>query len=88
MGYSTSKATKKNTDIADEAYGVVGSFLGITFGWSAASVYKNFYEIRSNWHRVPSIFRIPIVGGLIGFFFVIQRALTYLLRRIFPKKTP
>jgi hypothetical protein len=88
MGYSTSKGTKKNSEIADEAYGVAGSFLGITLGWSVASIYKNFYEIRSNWHRVPSNLRIPFVSGLIGFFFVILRTLNYLRKRIFPKRDP
>ena len=87
MGYSTSKHRKTNSQFADEAYSIAGTFLGVTFGWTSASIYRNYYEIRSNWHRVPSKWRIPSVTGIIGMSIILTRALSYILRRIAPKKT-
>lgn len=88
MGYFTSKHRKTNSQFADEGYGIAGTFLGVTFGWTSASIYRNYYEIRSNWHRVPQKWRIPSVTGVIGMSIILTRALSYILRRIAPKKKP
>ena len=86
MGYAASKGGKLNSQIPDEAYGVVGSFLGVVFGATSASIYKNYYEIRSEWHRYPKKMRAPLIVGSFGVSYVIVRAVGYILKRIFFKK--
>ena len=88
MGYTTSKHRKTNSPFADESYGIAGTFFGVILGWTSASIYKNFYEIRSNWHRVPQKWRLPSITGVVGISIILTRALSYILRRITPKKSP
>ncbi|HAX71007.1 MAG TPA: ATP-binding protein [Anaerolineales bacterium] len=88
MGYSTAKHRPDNNQNSNESYGIAGTIFGVTLGWTSASIYRNYYEIRSNWHRVPPKWRIPSVTGIIGISIILTRALSYILRRIAPKKKP
>lgn len=88
MGYSTAKHRPDNNQNSNESYGIAGTIFGVTLGWTSASIYRNYYEIRSNWHRVPPKWRIPSVTGIIGMSIILVRALSYILRRIAPKKKP
>lgn len=39
------------------AIGMAGTIFGGVIGFSAGSLYKDMYEIRSDWHRVPPLLR-------------------------------
>lgn len=43
------------------AAGLAGTLVGGVIGGAMGSVYRNFYEIRSNWNRIPSEMRLPLV---------------------------
>ena len=86
MGYTASKGSKLNNQIPGEAFGIVGSLLGIVLGSTSASVYRNYYEIRSYWHRYPPKLRVPLTVGSFGLSYILVRAAGYILKRIFLKK--
>jgi hypothetical protein len=86
MGYSTAKHRPDNNQNSNESYGVAGTILGVTLGWTSASIYRNFYEIRSNWHRVSPKWRIPSIVGIFGISIILTRALSYILKHIFSRK--
>lgn len=43
------------------ATGIAGLLVGGLMGGAMGSVYKDFYEIRSNWNRIPPKMRLPLV---------------------------
>jgi hypothetical protein len=68
--------------------GMTGAFFGGTLGFSAGSTYKNVYEIRSGWHRVPAILRIPIIVGSFAFAATVVRAAGFVLKKILLRPKP
>ncbi len=87
MGFNSIKNRHKIPDIPEMAVpaGLAGGILGATTGWASAKIYKDFYEIRSYWHKVPTLFRFPAIIASFGMVFILFRALGYIFFRILPK---
>jgi hypothetical protein len=87
MGYSTIKNRHKIPDKPElsVAAGMAGAIFGATIGGMSARTYKDFYEIRAHWHKIPPRWRLPGIVISFGVAFVLIRALSYLLSRILPK---
>jgi hypothetical protein len=87
MGYSVLKNRHKlpdNPDMSAPA-GLAGAIFGATLGWASARTYKDFYEIRSYWHKVPRHLRLPGIAASFGVAAIIVRALRYAFSHIRPK---
>jgi hypothetical protein len=65
----------KHPKEAGIAAALVGSWLGASFG----SLYKNIYEFRSMWITIPSSWRLPFLGTLIGLTFVMTKLINFLI---------
>lgn len=63
------------------AAGITGAIFGATIGGTEYRIYKDIYEIRSGWHKVPSHLRIPILAGSFGIVVIAFRALGYIYSR-------
>jgi len=87
LGYGIIKNYDKlpSTPAMPAAGGVAGGIFGAIIGWSSASTYKDFYEIRAYWHKIPKYLRVPGVIASVGATALITRALSYVLSRILPK---
>ena len=87
LGYGIIKNYDKlpSTPAMPAADGVAGGFFGAVIGWSSASTYKDFYEIRAYWHKIPKHLRMPGLVASVGGAALITRALSYILARILPK---
>jgi hypothetical protein len=59
---------------------VTGGLIGLTIG----SVYKNIYEIRSDWDKTPPALRIPLIGFSLIAGLGLSKTISWLLSR---KKT-
>ena len=87
MGYSVIKNRHKLPDKPDMSApaGLAGAIFGATLGWASAKTYKDFYEIRSYWHKVPPYLRVPGIAASISVAVIVVRALGYIFSRILPK---
>lgn len=87
MGFNAIKNRHKIPDVPEMAVpaGLAGGILGATTGWASAKIYKDFYEIRSYWHKVPTRFRFPVIVVSFGTVFILFRALGYIFSCILPK---
>lgn len=87
LGYGIIKNYDKlpSTPAMPAAGGVAGGIFGAVIGWSSASTYKDFYEIRAYWHKIPKHLRVPgVITSVVGSV-LITKALGYVLSRILPK---
>lgn len=87
LAFAIAKSRSKLPDNPETnaAIGMAGAFFGGTLGLSAGSIYKNIYEIRSDWHKVPPIMRVPLVVGSFAFAAAVVRAAGFVLKKILPK---
>lgn len=87
LGYGITKNYNKlpKTPATPAASGVAGGLFGAIIGWSSAATYKDFYEIRAYWHKIPKHLRVPGVIASVTGSILITRALGYVLSRILPK---
>lgn len=69
--------TKKNKSL-----GFVGLITGGIVGGSIGSSYKNFYQIRSGWNRVPPAMRLPLISITISFVYIGTKLLNWLLKSL------
>ncbi len=87
LGYGITKNHDKlpNTPAMPAAGGVAGTIFGAIMGWASASTYKDLFEIRAYWHKIPPHLRVPGVVVSVGGATLITRALSYMLSRLLPK---
>jgi hypothetical protein len=87
MGYSTMKNFHKFPEKPELnlGAGVAGVVFGATTVGTFAYVYKQLYEIRSSWHKIPPRLRLPGIAVSLELSFVIVKLLGFVLSRLFPK---
>ena len=78
LGYALKNEKDKFEEIDSKTLGMAGMTAGGIMGLSIGSVYKSYYEIRSEWHNVPAPYRIPFLGITVFFTVVFSRALSWL----------
>ena len=68
MGHSSIKNRDKISDQPriEIATGIAGSLIGAFIGVSSAGIYREIFEIRSRWHKIPSHLRLPGISFAIG----------------------
>jgi hypothetical protein len=87
LGYGITKNYDKlpKTTELPATSSVAGGLFGAIIGWSSAATYKDFYEIRAYWHKIPKHLRVPGVVASVAGSILITKALGYVLSRILPK---
>lgn len=87
LGYNIIKNKNKLPDTAEMSVsaGLAGAIFGGVVGGVSGQTYKDFYEIRSRWHKIPSRLRLPLIVASFSVAAVLFRALNYIFSRILPK---
>lgn len=85
IGYAFSKNQDKLTENNPLFIGIASGIFGGILGGSAGNIYRDFFELRSSWYKVPQNRRFPVIVGAISLILVVARSLDYLLSRILRK---
>jgi len=87
MGYAAMKNRHKFPEKPEVslATGLAGAVFGAIMGGTSAQIYKQVYELRSGWHKIPPRLRLPGLAVSFGLSYLAIKTLGYIISHILPK---